>query len=123
MSNPYYIGTSPEQSLGNSPRYFYAVRRNEDGELFFLRSDQIKDKDIITINNPGVPSENFEDLEPGIDYFEGIDEDHEATDDNLFFTQYRWDDRSILYYIDDEGQLVQRINFNYEYPDGISSDG
>ena len=123
MSNPYYIGTSPEQSLGNSPRYFYAVRRNEDGELFFLRSDQIKDKDIITINNPGVPSENFEDLEPGIDYFEGIDADHEATDDNLFFTQYRWDDRSILYYIDEEGQLVQRINFNYEYPDGISSDG
>jgi hypothetical protein len=123
MSNPYYIGTSPEQSLGNSPRYFYAVRRNEDGELFFLRSDQIKDKDIITINNPGVPSENFEDLEPGIDYFEGVDEDHELTDDNLFFTQYRWDDRSILYYIDDQGQLVQRINFNYEYPDGISSDG
>ena len=123
MSNPYYIGTSPEQSLGNSPRYFYAVRRNEDGELFFLRSDQIKDKDIITINNPGAPSENFEDFEPGIDYFEGIDEDHEATDDNLFFTQYRWDDRSILYYIDEEGQLVQRINFNFEYPDGISSDG
>ena len=123
MSNPYYIGTSPEQSLGDSPRYFYAVRRNEDGELFFLRSDQIKDKDIITINNPGVPSENFEDLEPGIDYFEGVNEDHELTDDNLFFTQYRWDNRSVLYYIDEEGQLVQRINFNYEYPDGISSDG
>ena len=123
MSNPYYIGTSPEQSLGDSPRYFYAVRRNEDGELFFLRSDQIKDKDIITINNPGVPSENFEDLEPGIDYFEGVNANHELTDDNLFFTQYRWDNRSVLYYIDAEGQLVQRINFNYEYPDGISSDG
>jgi len=123
MSNPYYLGTSPEQSLGFSPRYFYAVKRNADGEVFFLRSDQIKDKDIITINTPGNIEENFEDFEPGIDYFEGISADHELVDDNLEWTQYRWDNRSILYYVDDEGQLVQRINFNYEYPDGISSDG
>ena len=123
MSNPYYVGTSPEQRLGFSPRYFYAVKRNEDGELFFLRSDQIKDKDIITINNPGAPAENFEDFEPGIDYFEGVNAEHNLVDDNLVWTQYRWDNRSILYYVDDEGQLVQRINFNYEYPDGISSNG
>lgn len=123
MANTYYIGTSPETALGDSPRYWYAVRRNDDGELFLLRSDQLKDKDIVTINNPGGPSENFEDFEPGIDYFEGIRADHEPEHDNLFWTQYRWDNRSILYYVDEEGQLVQRINFSYTYPDGISSDG
>lgn len=123
MSNPYYIGTSPEQTLGFSPRYLYAVRRNADGELFFLRSDQLKDKSSITLNNPGDIAENFEDFEPGIDYFEGIAQDHEVVDDNLEYPQYRWDSRSVLYYVDDEGQLVQRINFNYEYPEGISSDG
>lgn len=123
MANTYYIGTSPETALGDSPRYWYAVRRNDDGELFLLRSDQLKDKDIVTINNPGGPSENFEDFEPGIDYFEGIKADHEPEHDNLFWTQYRWDNRSILYYVDEEGQLVQRINFSYTYPDGISSNG
>jgi len=123
MANSYYIGTSPETALGDSPRYWYAVRRNDDGELFLLRSDQLKDKDIVTINNPGGPSENFEDFEPGIDYFEGIKADHEPEHDNLFWTQYRWDNRSILYYVDEEGQLVQRINFSYTYPDGISSNG
>lgn len=123
MPSTYYIGTSPDEALGDSPRYWYAIRRNEDGELFLLRSDQLKDKDIVTINIPGDPAENFEDFEPGIDYFEGISADHELADDNLFWTQYRWDNRSILYYVDDEGQLAQRINFSYSYPDGISSDG
>lgn len=122
-ASTYYIGTSPSEALGDSPRYWYAIRRNEDGELFLLRSDQLKDKDIVTINNPGAPSENFEDFEPGIDYFEGIRPDHEVEYDNIFWTQYRWDNRSILYYVDEEGQLVQRINFSYSYPDGISSDG
>ena len=123
MANTYYIGTSPETALGDSPRYWYAVRRNDDGELFLLRSDQLKDKDIVTINNPGGPSDNFEDFEPGINYFEGIRADHEPEHENLVWTQYRWDNRSILYYVDEEGQLVQRINFSYTYPDGISSDG
>jgi len=123
MADNYYLGMSPENALGATPRYLYAIRRNEDGEVFLLRSDQLKDKDAITINNPGDPAENFEDFEPGVDYFEGIKADHEAEYDNLLWTQYRWDNRSILYYIDDEGQLVQRINFSYNYPEGISSNG
>jgi hypothetical protein len=123
MANTYYIGTSPEDALGDSPRYFYAIRRNSDGELFLVRSDQLKDKDTIEVNTPGSPGENFEDFEPGVDYFEGIQNNHELAFDNLKYTQYRWDNRSILYYIDNEGQLVQRINYSYDYPTGISSNG
>jgi hypothetical protein len=123
MSANYYLGTSPETALGDSPRYWYALRRNEDGELFLLRSDQLKDKDSIELNLPGDPAENFEDFEPGVDYFDGIGADHEPEYDNLVWIQYRWDNRNMLYYIDNEGRLTQRINQGYSYPDGISSNG
>jgi hypothetical protein len=48
-----------------------------------LRSDQLKDKDSIELNIPGSPSENFENFEPGTDYFDGISEDHEIEYENL----------------------------------------
>jgi len=122
MPSTYYLGTSPDDALGDSPRYWYALRRNEDGEVFLLRSDQLKDKESIELNIPGVPEENFEDFVPGIDYLDGIKADHEVEYDNLVWTQYRWDNRNMLYYIgQDEGRLIQRINQGYVYPDGTSS--
>jgi hypothetical protein len=120
MSN-YYLGTSVEDALGDSPRYWYALRRNEDGELFLFRSDQLKDKDSIELNIPGDPTENYEDFEPGVDYLDGISDDHEVEYQNLLWTQYRWDNRNMLYYIDSEGRFTQRINQGYSYPNGISS--
>lgn len=121
MSANYYLGTTPEFALGDSPRYLYMIRRNEDGELFLIRSDQLKDKDSIELNTPGPIDQNFEDFEPGIDYFEGVDDNHEVEYDNLVWTQYRWDNRSMFYYVDDEGRLTQRINQTYAYPVGVSS--
>ena len=121
MPSTYYLGQSPDEALGDSPRYWYALRRNEDGELFIVRSDQLTDKESYEINTPGNPTENFEDCEPGVDYFEGVGANHEAAFDNLKYTQYRWDDRSMFYYVDGQGQLVQRINQGYAYPVGISS--
>ena len=121
MPSTYYLGTSPDEALGDSPRYWYALRRNQDGELFLLRSDQLKDKDSIELNLPGDPAETFEDFEPGVDYFEGIAADHEVEYDNLVYPQYRWDNRTMLYYIDSEGRLTQRINQGYSYPTGHSS--
>ena len=121
MPSNYYLGQSPDESLGDSPRYLYLIRRNEDGELFLFRSDQAKDKDSIEINLPGNPAENCEDFEPGVDYFDGIAADHEIEYDNLVWTQYRWDNRNMLYYLDNEGRLTQRINQGYTYPTGHSS--
>ena len=117
----YYFGRTPVETLGDSPRYWYALRRNADGELYIVRSDQLTDPTSYDINLPGPPEENFEDFEPGIDYFEGIDADHEPEYDNMYYTQYRWDDRSIFYHVDAEGQLVQRIFKSFIYPDGVSS--
>lgn len=121
MSSNYYLGTSPEEALGDSPRFLYLIRRNDDGELFLIRSDQLRDKESIELNIPGEPADNFEDFEPGVDFLDGIDVEHEPEYQNMLWTQYRWDNRSILYYIDNEGRLTQRINQNYTYPTGHSS--
>jgi len=120
MSN-YYLGRTPVETLGDSPRYWYALRRNEDGELFIVRSDQLTDDGSYEINLPGNLEDNFEDFEVGIDFFEGRSDDHEPVYPNMNYTQYRWDDRSIFYYVDDQGQLVQRVFSGYTYPEGISS--
>jgi hypothetical protein len=121
MASNYYLGTSPDEALGNSPRFLYLIRRNDDGELFLIRSDQLRDKESIELNIPGSPEDNFEDFEPGVDFLDGIDEDHEPVYDNLVWTQYRWDNRGLLYYVNEQGQLVQRINQGYVYPTGTSS--
>ena len=122
MSNSnYYLGRDPIETLGDSPRYWYALRRNQDGELFIVRSDQVTDKGSYELNIPGDPTENFENFVPGTDFLDGIKADHEPEYENMYYTQYRWDDRSIFYYVDSQGMLVQRINQGYSYPTGISS--
>lgn len=122
----YYVGSNPQDVLGGLiKRYFYGMRKNQDGELFFTRVDQLgsgPDNQII-INELGVAGENFPDFEEGIDFLDGIDENHNIVYDNLRYQQFKWDNRNILYYIDDNGQFSIRISEAYVYPDGISSDG
>ena len=104
-ANNYYLGRDPIETLGSSPRFWYALRRNQDGELFIVRSDQLTDKESYELNSPGDLTENFEDFEPGVDYFDGIAANHEPEYDNLVWTQYRWDNRNMLYYVDNQGRL------------------
>ena len=120
-SSNFYLGTTPSESLGESPRYWYALRRNEDGELFLIRSDQIADLDAYQLNIPGPPEEDFEDFEVGVDFFDGIDSTHENPKENMYYPQYKWDQRSLFYYVDNEGMFIMRINRGYSYPTGISS--
>ena len=121
MSN-YYLGTTPEQTIGNTPRYFYALRKNSNGSLYFVRNDNIKEGQSIDINSPGDSVDNFTDFEVGVDFYEGINVYHQQVFKNLKYPQYRWDNRSIIYYINDEGELVARINQGYSYTQGLSED-
>jgi hypothetical protein len=121
ISSTYYLGTTPSESLGDSPRYWYALRRNNDGELFLVRSDQITDLDAYELNIPGPPEEDFDNFVAGTDYLDGLDVTHELLKENMFYPQYRWDNRSLFYYVDDEGMFIVRINRGYSYPTGISS--
>ena len=121
----YYIGTSPSEVLGGFiKRYFYGLRRNDDGELFLIVSDQLSsgDENSVVINEIGPSEENFPDFEEGIDFLDGLDENHAIVYQNLRYQQIKWDGRALLYYIEpNTGHFVQRISEAYEYPTGISS--
>jgi hypothetical protein len=121
MSN-YYLGTAPADILGSTPRYFYGLRKNENGSIFVVKSDQIKEGDSIEINEPGEPSGNYNDFEPGVDFFEGITVNHQRVFENLKYPQYRWDNRSVNYYINANGELVARINQGFTYDENSSED-
>lgn len=123
----YYIGTSPTDVInGFIKRYMYGLRRNDDGELFLVKIDQLSggDENIAVINDIGIAAENYLDFEEGIDYLAGIDEQHEIVNDNLRYPQFKWDNRSLTYFIDpSDGQFIQRLSETYVYPQNISSPG
>lgn len=123
----YYIGNTPQDILdGLIKRYIYGMRRNNDGELFFIRADQLQsgEANSLVINEIGDADENFPFFEEGIDYLDGIDAEHNIVYENLRYPQIKWEGRSLLYYIDPtDGQLIVRISEGYDYPEGISADG
>lgn len=119
MSSTYQFGRSQEELIGDTPRYFYALRRTDDGELYFARVDQLSRTDGIQINAEGTSDGNFPDFVPGEDFFEGRDVEHDLVFDNLNYEQMRWDQRNLYYYIDDAGNLVVRTDIKYTYPTGI----
>lgn len=117
----YYIGNeiSLTDLLGEgNPRFFYALRRSDpDGTLYFDKIDQIKDTSSVSINVPGNNANNYENFEYGVDFFDGrLAEDHSRPYPNLYFDQYRFDNKNCYYYIDNTGELVVRINQAYTYP-------
>jgi hypothetical protein len=119
MASTHYVGQEPNvtELLGQGqPRYFYALRRTDDGTLFFAKIDQLKDVESITINNPGPSQNDFSEFEYGVDFFDGrLEEDHSRPFTNLQWDQYRWDNKNINYYINEQGELVVRINQSYTY--------
>lgn len=122
MSN--YIGFTPDQIFSSiTNRFFYGLRRTDDGELFLGKIDALKKTDNLTINNPGDPSQNYPNFEEGQDFYEGRDVYHDLVYENLNYEQFRWDDRNLYYYINDEGELVVKINEGHTYDKNSSSNG
>jgi hypothetical protein len=119
-----YTGFSPDHIYNSvQDRFFYGLRRTDNGELFISKADQLKTTDTVTINNPGDPTQNYPNFEQGQDFYEGRDVNHNLVYDNLNYEQYRWDNRNISYYVNAEGELVVRINQNYTYDENSSSNG
>lgn len=117
----YYIGgeANLREMLGEgNRRYFYALRRTDDGLLYFFKLDQLKDvNDEIIVNDPGLAENDFEEFEYGVDFFDGrLADDHSRPYTNLHWDQYRWDNNSFYCYINDNGEFVVRLNKAYEYP-------
>ena len=119
-----YTGFTPDHINGAvENRFFYGLRRTNEGELFLSKADQLKIEDSITINNPGDPAQNYPNFEQGQDFYEGRDVNHDLVYENLNYEQFRWDNRNIQYYIDSQGELIVRINQNYTYDENSSSNG
>jgi hypothetical protein len=117
MSGSNYVGdVSLGDILGDSPRFFYGLRRTDDGTLYFEKVDQLTSASTMTLNVPGPNSQNFENFEYGVDFFDGrLATDHSRPYPNLYFDQYRWDSKNCYYYINTNGELVVRINQGYVY--------
>ena len=62
---------------------------------------------------------NYEDFEMGENFYEGRNVNHEKTYENLRYEQYKWDNRSLLYFIDDSGNLCIKVNEEHTYPTGV----
>lgn len=121
----YFIGTNPTDVINSFiKRYFYGLRRNDNGELFLITLDQLSGfDDAVVINDYGAIAENYQGFEEGIDYLEGIDENHDKVYDNLRYPQFKWDARFINFYVNEDGEMIMRINQGYDYPAGTSAPG
>lgn len=115
----YYVGDVSGGTLGSSEfRYFYALRTDDEGTLYFTRIDQWTSPDTVTVNKIGLNEDNWDFFEIGFDFFEGVDpETKERPYPNLYFDQYRFDGKSMYYYINANGELVVRVNQEYVYSD------
>ncbi len=122
MASNYYLGVDPQERLGDTPRFFYGLRRNEAGSLFLQKIDNLKSNDAVSINYLGDESGNYNDFEVGVDFYEGLDVNHNEVFENLKYQQYRWDDRAIFYYVDADGNLCARVNSGVTYTPGVSED-
>ena len=120
----HYIGNTPNDVLRDiDNRFFYAIRRNDDGELFLAKVDQSKPGEFVTINQSGVSSDSFQNFDQGQDFFEGRDVYHELVYDDLKYEQFKWDNRNIFFYVDNDGYFTIKVNENHIYDNSASSDG
>ena len=114
----YYVGDlGQNSSLGPSEeRFFYAIRVDETGTLYFTRVDLWVSTDAIEINAGGPLEDNWDYFELGTDFFDGKDPvSRERTYPNLNYDQYRFGSRSAYYYLNADGDLIVRYNQTYEY--------
>jgi len=112
MSNTVGQDTNVYLENGVKDRYFYGLRRTDEGELYIGKVDQLSANDPVTINLPGNVDDNYKDFDQGYDFYEGRDLNHSKPFVNLKYEQFRWDDVNLNYYINDEGEFVVRLNSN-----------
>ena len=98
---PQYVGAVGEQNiLGDNKRFLYALYRDDVGNLYYWKVDQLTDTAGYVVNNPGLSQNDFQEFEYGVDFFDGrLATDHSRPFSNLAFDQYRWDNQNINYYI------------------------
>jgi hypothetical protein len=119
-----YTGATPDQIYGAvQDRFFYGLRRTDNGELFLAKADQFKRTDSITINKSGSTLENLPSFQPGQDFYEGRNVKHDLVYENLNYEQFLWSDKNLFYYVNADGELVVKIYEQHTYDGNSSSEG
>ena len=106
-------GVNARDRIGQGPWY------NAKGVMVARDVDDLhSDNNKLSKENSGKELYGYqkEALELLSEIYKNLGEYREAL---LNYEQFKWDNRSVLYYIDDEGQLVLRINEDYTYPTGV----
>ena len=113
-----YIGPSP-----GTKKFFYGFSRSNDGELTFSKVDFLAGYgQTIVINDltlRGDQEEQYDFQGFEQDYFDGRGSNHELTNESLKYEQYKFRSEDLYYFIDEDGQLVVRINEEYTYPPAV----
>lgn len=84
-----------QETLANS-RYFYGLRRTEQGELYMVKADLLRLEDGVWSIESGNIDENYNNWSRGEDFFEGRDQQHRKNFPNLVYEQYKWDGRKFV---------------------------
>ena len=120
MADTFVIGKTVAEALGGSTnRYFYGLKVDEEGTLYFGRVDITSSDDLIIFDT--IPPDDLSDISiPGDDFFDGKDPDtHEVLDPSLRYQQFRWDSRLISYYLDADGVFSAIIGSDRSYPTDV----
>lgn len=113
MSN--YIGGG--STSATTKRYIYALRRDDEGNLFVARVNINDQSDGIELFQ-GPVSETITDTIDvySDDYFDGRSATtRELVDENLYYEQWRWDGRFVSYFLNEDGEFVASIGGNHAY--------
>ena len=117
MSN--FIGSTGSVS----PKYFYKLTRDITGYLVFTKVDLNTDSTEVIINNNTNTTSNADQLEFNIsDYLKddgvviNVDENHEIIKKAAGHTQFKIKPEDLLYFINDDGNLIVRLNGSRNYP-------
>ena len=112
-----YIG--PGLLPKGAKKYMYRMTKDDLGYLTFTKVDLELDEFTLTINDTADRDIEVQQEFPGFDVdqlFDNITEEHLVINESLGITQIRFSHDDLLYWVDDDGYLVVRINGNRDYP-------
>lgn len=106
MNNVYVLGNTIDD-LGS---YFYALRRDDDGNLFINRIDNLNDLETVDLFGPEVNADFVGKATE--DYFGERDDATrllEYSTDDVKYEQWKWENLKKFYYLNEDGELVVSV--------------
>lgn len=104
---------------GLPPSYFYKLSRDATGYLVFTKVDLNADTTAVVVNNNSVDTgaEQQQQFDIGSDVVVvNVNADHEIIDSAAGHSQYKIKPEDLVYFINDNGDMIVRINGSYDYP-------